>query len=90
LLNAAGRLRGQAVYATVAALVNFGLSIVLARHYGIAGVIAATSIAWLACGAVPAALERAYVLARLTRDDKGRAPWSGSSARHAASRHESD
>ena len=69
MLNAVGRLRGQVVYGMASALLNFALSIVLARSYGITGVIAATVIAWLLCGAVPAAIEGAYILARVRKAD---------------------
>jgi O-antigen/teichoic acid export membrane protein len=65
LLNAAGRLRGQAIYGTSAALANFALSIRLARSHGITGVIAATVIALTLFAVIPSALESALFLRNL-------------------------
>jgi O-antigen/teichoic acid export membrane protein len=44
-LNGLGRMRGQMIYGTTAAIVNVGLSILLGRAMGIAGVCWATCIA---------------------------------------------
>ncbi|WP_242360156.1 lipopolysaccharide biosynthesis protein [Anaeromyxobacter sp. SG17] len=65
MLNGIGQLTGQIYYGIAAAVANVVLSIVLARHFGIAGVIAATVVSYLTCAAVPAALEAARALRRI-------------------------
>ena len=65
VLNAAGRLKGQAIFASLSAVVNVGLSIRWAHRYGISGVIAATVVSYLVFAALPICLEARRVLARL-------------------------
>jgi len=56
-LNATGHLRGMTIYGTITAVVNLGLSIVLVKPYGIAGVIAGTVIAFAVANYVPTFVE---------------------------------
>jgi O-antigen/teichoic acid export membrane protein len=65
VLNAAGHLKSQAISASLSTLVNVGLSIVWARQYGIAGVIAATVASYLLIAAVPICVEAARMLSRI-------------------------
>jgi NAD(P)-dependent dehydrogenase (short-subunit alcohol dehydrogenase family) len=59
ILNGSGHLRGQMICGLTSA------SLTVVPKYGITGVIAATVVAWLVCGALPAALESLWVLCRL-------------------------
>jgi len=65
VLNAAGHLKSQAISASLSTLVNVGLSIVWAREYGLAGVIAATVASYLLIAAVPVCVEAARMLSRI-------------------------
>jgi O-antigen/teichoic acid export membrane protein len=65
LLNATGHLKGMTIYGTVTALLNLALSILFAQIYGIAGVIAATVIAFAVANYVPTFLEVRSVLQRM-------------------------
>ena len=65
LLNAIGRLKGMTTYGTVTAILNLTLSILLARKYGITGVIAATVIAFAVANYVPTFLEVRSVLRKM-------------------------
>jgi O-antigen/teichoic acid export membrane protein len=65
LLNAIGRLKGMTTYGTVTAILNLTLSILLAREYGITGVIAATVIAFAVANYVPTFLEVRSVLRKM-------------------------
>jgi O-antigen/teichoic acid export membrane protein len=62
LLNATGHLKGMTIYGTVTAVLNLILSILLAKTYGITGVIAATVIAFAAANYLPTFLEVRRVL----------------------------
>jgi O-antigen/teichoic acid export membrane protein len=62
LLNATGHLKGMTIYGTITAVLNLSLSIVLAKMYGITGVIAATVIAFAAANYLPTFLEVRSVL----------------------------
>lgn len=65
LANATGHLRGQMVCGAFAAMVNLALSITLIRSHGLAGVIAATVIAYVVCVIVPIGLETRAILNKL-------------------------
>ena len=65
LLNATGHLKGMTIYGTVTALLNLALSILFAQIYGIAGVIAATVIAFAVANYVPTFVEVRSVLQKM-------------------------
>lgn len=67
LLNAAGRLKGQAIYASLSTAVNIALSVAWARRYGITGVIAATVASYMVFAALPICLEVARLLSQVDR-----------------------
>ncbi|MDQ6810163.1 MAG: polysaccharide biosynthesis C-terminal domain-containing protein, partial [Verrucomicrobiota bacterium] len=56
-LNATGHLSGMTIYGTATAVLNLILSILLVQHYGIAGVIAGTVIAFALANYLPTFLE---------------------------------
>lgn len=62
LLNATGHLKGMTIYGTITAVLNLTLSILLAKTYGITGVIAATVIAFAIANYIPTFLEVRSVL----------------------------
>jgi len=62
LLNATGHLKGMTIYGTITAVLNLTLSILLAKLYGITGVIAATVIAFAVANYLPTFLEVRNVL----------------------------
>jgi O-antigen/teichoic acid export membrane protein len=62
LLNATGHLKGMTIYGTATAILNLILSILLAKIYGITGVIAATVIAFAVANYLPTFLEVRSVL----------------------------
>ncbi len=62
LLNATGHLKGMTIYGTVTAVLNLMLSILLAKIYGITGVIAGTVIAFAVANYLPTFLEVRSVL----------------------------
>jgi O-antigen/teichoic acid export membrane protein len=62
LLNATGHLKGMTIYGTITAVLNLTLSILLAKLYGITGVIAATVIAFAVANYIPTFLEVRSVL----------------------------
>jgi O-antigen/teichoic acid export membrane protein len=62
LLNATGHLKGMTIYGTATAVLNLTLSILLAKIYGITGVIAATVIAFAVANYLPTFLEVRSVL----------------------------
>ena len=62
LLNATGHLKGMTIYGTITAGLNLTLSILLAKTYGITGVIAATVIAFAVANYIPTFLEVRSVL----------------------------
>jgi O-antigen/teichoic acid export membrane protein len=62
LLNATGHLKGMTIYGTATAVLNLALSILLAKTYGITGVIAATVIAFAVANYLPTFLEVRSVL----------------------------
>jgi O-antigen/teichoic acid export membrane protein len=64
LLNATGHLKGMTIYGTVTAVLNLALSIMLVKTYGIAGVIAATVIAFAVANYVPTFIEVRSVFRR--------------------------
>jgi O-antigen/teichoic acid export membrane protein len=68
LLNATGHLKGMTVYGTVTAVLNLTLSILLAKVYGITGVIAATVIAFAVANYLPTFLEVRHVLRKCAAD----------------------
>jgi O-antigen/teichoic acid export membrane protein len=68
LLNATGHLKGMTIYGTVTAVLNLTLSILLAKVYGITGVIAATVIAFAVANYVPTFLEVRSVLRKCVTD----------------------
>ena len=65
LLNATGHIKGMTIYGTVTALLNLALSILFAQIYGIAGVIAATVIAFAVANYVPTFVEVRSVLQKM-------------------------
>jgi len=66
LLNATGHLKGMTIYGTITALLNLTLSILLARKYGITGVIAGTVIAFAVANYIPTFLEVRSVLRKMS------------------------
>jgi len=62
LLNATGHLKGMTIYGTITAILNLGLSIWLAKIYGITGVIAATAIAYAVASYIPTFVEARNVV----------------------------
>jgi O-antigen/teichoic acid export membrane protein len=62
LLNATGHLKGMTIYGTITAILNLGLSIFLAKIYGITGVIAATAIAYAVASYIPTFVEARNVV----------------------------
>lgn len=62
LLNATGHLKGMTIYGTITAILNLGLSIFLAKIYGITGVIAATAIAYAVASYIPTFVEAQNVV----------------------------
>ncbi|GAC1542710.1 MAG: hypothetical protein NVS2B7_16020 [Herpetosiphon sp.] len=65
ILNGCGRMKWQMYYGMLAALVNIGLSITFVTRFGLAGVIAATVVAFLTCAVIPSFFETEYLLKRL-------------------------
>jgi O-antigen/teichoic acid export membrane protein len=57
LLGSLGRVKGQAIYSIIAAVLNLGLSIVLVQRMGLTGVIIGTVGAFLICIVVPQSIE---------------------------------
>lgn len=53
ILAGSGRLKGQTIYAVLAAIVNLALSIVLVQRIGLTGVILGTVVAYAVCVFVP-------------------------------------
>ena len=68
LLNATGHLKGMTIYGTITAALNLGLSILLAKVYGISGVIAGTVIAFAVANYLPTFLEVRSVLRKCDPD----------------------
>jgi O-antigen/teichoic acid export membrane protein len=68
LLNATGHLKGMTIYGTITAVVNLTLSILLAKIYGITGVIAATVIAFGVANYIPTFVEVRSVLRRFSAE----------------------
>jgi O-antigen/teichoic acid export membrane protein len=68
LLNATGHLKGMTVYGTATAVLNLTLSILFAKIYGIAGVIAATVIAFAVANYLPTFLEVRHVLRKFVAE----------------------
>jgi O-antigen/teichoic acid export membrane protein len=66
LLNATGHLKGMTIYGTITALLNLTLSILLAKKYGITGVIAGTVIAFAVANYIPTFLEVRSVLRKMS------------------------
>jgi O-antigen/teichoic acid export membrane protein len=66
LLNATGYLKGMTIYGTITALLNLTLSILLAKKYGITGVIAGTVIAFAVANYIPTFLEVRSVLRKMS------------------------
>ena len=62
LLNATGHLKGMTIYGTITAILNIGLSIPLAKIYGISGVIAGTVIAFAVANYIPTFVEVRMVM----------------------------
>jgi O-antigen/teichoic acid export membrane protein len=65
LLNSAGHVKVQAIFASLSTAVNVGLSVYWARRYGISGVIAATVVSYLVVAAIPVCLDAAILLSRI-------------------------
>jgi hypothetical protein len=65
LLNSAGHVKVQAIFASLSTAVNIGLSVAWARWYGISGVIAASVISYLVVAAIPICLDAAFLLSRI-------------------------
>ncbi|CAN5398320.1 oligosaccharide flippase family protein [soil metagenome] len=57
LLGAAGRVKGQAIYSAVGAVVNLGASIWFGRIFGLTGIIMGTLTAYLTCIIIPQTIE---------------------------------
>jgi O-antigen/teichoic acid export membrane protein len=58
LLGASGRVKGQAIYSAVGAVVNIAVSIWAARSFGLTGVIVATICAYMFCIIIPLEVQR--------------------------------
>jgi O-antigen/teichoic acid export membrane protein len=69
LLGAAGRVKGQAIYSAIGAVVNVIASITLGRIYGLTGIISGTLIAYSLCIIIPQTLEVNFVLKRKPRPE---------------------
>ncbi|MDQ6861273.1 MAG: oligosaccharide flippase family protein [Verrucomicrobiota bacterium] len=69
LLNATGHLKGMTIYGTITAVLNIGVSIPLAKIYGISGVIAGTVIAFAVANYIPTFIEVRGVLRKMKRSD---------------------
>lgn len=65
MLDGAGRLRGQMYYGILSAAANIVLSVLLARIYGITGVMAATVVSYMVFAAVPVSLEGLHLVRAL-------------------------
>jgi O-antigen/teichoic acid export membrane protein len=68
ILSGSGQIKGQMIYATLTAIANIVLSILLVRPYGAVGVIAATVCAYLVFNVIPASYEAAQILRNLRRE----------------------
>ena len=62
LVGASGRVRGQAIYSAVGAIVNIAVSIWAAREFGLTGVIIGTICAYVFCIVIPQTLEVQRIL----------------------------
>jgi O-antigen/teichoic acid export membrane protein len=72
ILSGSGHMKGQVIYATLTAVANIALSILLVRPYGATGVIIATVVAYLVFNVIPASCEAAIVLRNVRREAAGR------------------
>lgn len=70
LLNATGHLKGMTIYGTVTAVLNIGLSIPLAKIYGMSGVIAGTVIAFAFANYIPTFIEVRGVLRKMSLNEE--------------------
>ncbi len=68
ILNASGHIKGQMFYGSATAIVNIVLSVILVVPFGIAGVIAATVIAYVLCNVVPASVETTLLLLKVRNE----------------------
>jgi O-antigen/teichoic acid export membrane protein len=71
ILSASGRIQGQMIYAMLTAVANIILSVLLIQFFGVAGVMAATVIAYLVFNVVPAICETIVILMRVHRAAEG-------------------
>jgi O-antigen/teichoic acid export membrane protein len=62
ILGAAGKVRGQAIYSAIGAIVNVITSVVLGHIYGLVGIIMGTLAAYLICIIIPQTLDVQKVL----------------------------
>jgi O-antigen/teichoic acid export membrane protein len=62
LLGAAGRVKGQAIYSGIGALVNIVASILLGKEFGLIGIIGGTLCAYAFCIIIPQTLEVRRIL----------------------------
>ncbi len=64
LLGAAGRVKGQAIYSGIGAVVNVAASIFLGRAFGLVGVVSGTICAYVLCIIVPQTIEVRRILSQ--------------------------
>lgn len=62
LLGAAGRVKGQAIYSGIGAVVNVAASIFLGRAFGLVGIVSGTICAYVVCIIVPQTVEVRRIL----------------------------
>jgi O-antigen/teichoic acid export membrane protein len=62
LLGAAGRVKGQAIYSGIGAVVNVAASILLGKAFGLIGIISGTICAYVVCIIVPQTIEVRRIL----------------------------
>jgi O-antigen/teichoic acid export membrane protein len=74
VLQATSHITGLTVYSSATAVLNVVLSILLVRHFGISGVIAATVIAYVIATLIPVTLETRSVLGGLRNLPSGHGP----------------
>jgi len=62
LLGAAGRVKGQAIYSGIGAVVNVAVSIFLGQAFGLVGIVSGTICAYVVCIIIPQTIEVRRIL----------------------------
>ena len=62
LLGAAGRVKGQAIYSGIGAVVNIIASVLLGRAFGLVGIVSGTICAYVGCIIIPQTIEVRRIL----------------------------